>query len=121
MEAMAKDSSYSSKILGGQNPLGMYCAGVESLDLSNICSYDQGCNEEFQKAMKNYFEGKATKEDAIKSVLQGQLKRSILSYHINHIYLSENFQFQFYVPAFSRAGTYIKMHTCDSIKFSVKT
>ncbi|CDA24932.1 putative uncharacterized protein [Roseburia sp. CAG:197] len=31
MEAMAKDSSYSSKILGGQNPLGMYCAGVESL------------------------------------------------------------------------------------------
>ena len=71
MEAMAKDSSYSSKILGGQNPLGMYCAGVESLDLSNICSYDQGCNEEFQKAMKNYFEGKATKEDALDLFYKG--------------------------------------------------
>ena len=71
MEAMAKDSSYCSKILGGQNPHGMYCAGVESLDLSNICSYDQGCNEEFQKAMKNYFEGKATKEDALDLFYKG--------------------------------------------------
>ena len=65
MEAMAKDSSYSSKILGGQNPLSMYCAGVENLDLSNLSSYDQGCNEEFQNAMKNYFEGKASKEEAL--------------------------------------------------------
>lgn len=26
MEEMAEDTSYSSKILGGQNPLEMYCA-----------------------------------------------------------------------------------------------
>lgn len=64
MNAMAEDTSYSSKILGGQNPLGMYCAGVEKLDLSNLSSYDQGCNEEFQNAMKNYFEGKATLDEA---------------------------------------------------------
>ena len=57
MEAMAADPGYSSKILGGQNPLGMYCAGVEGLDLSNLSIYDQGCNEEFQNAMKNYFDG----------------------------------------------------------------
>ena len=25
----------------------------------------QGCNEEFQNAMKNYFEGKASKEEAL--------------------------------------------------------
>ena len=43
----------------------MYCAGVADLDLSNICAYDQGCNEEFQNAMKNYFEGKATKDQAL--------------------------------------------------------
>ena len=43
----------------------MYCAGVETLDLSNLSSYDQGCNEEFQNAMKNYFEGKASKEEAL--------------------------------------------------------
>lgn len=64
MEAMAVDTSYSSKVLGGQNPLAMYCAGVESLDLSNMSAYDQGCNEEFQAAMRNYYEGNATLEEA---------------------------------------------------------
>ena len=59
------DKPYESKILGGQNPLEMYCAGVANLDLSNICAYDQGCNEEFQHAMKNYFEGKASKDEAL--------------------------------------------------------
>lgn len=65
MEAMAQDTSYSSKVLGGQNPLAMYCAGVDSLDLSNLSAYDQGCNEEFQHAMKNYFEGNATEDEAL--------------------------------------------------------
>ena len=64
MEAMAK-SSYTSKILGGQNPLQMYCNGVATLDLSNISAYDQACNEEFQDAMKNYFDGNATYEAAL--------------------------------------------------------
>lgn len=59
------DKPYTSDILGGQNPLPMYTAGVETLDLSNLSSYDQGCNEEFQHAMKNYFEGNATKDEAI--------------------------------------------------------
>ena len=65
MEAMAQDTSDSSKVLGGQNPLAMYCAGVDSLDLSNLSAYDQGCNEEFQHAMKNYFEGNATEDEAL--------------------------------------------------------
>lgn len=56
---------YTSAVLGGQNPLEMYCAGVSKLDLSNLSSYDQGCNEEFQNAMKDYFEGNATKDEAI--------------------------------------------------------
>lgn len=64
MDAMATDASYASSVLGGQNPLGMYCAGVEKLDLSNLSAYDQGCNEEFQRAMKNYFEGNATLDEA---------------------------------------------------------
>lgn len=64
MDAMAEDTGYQSKVLGGQNPLGIYCNGVETLDLSNISPYDQGCNEEFQNAMKNYFEGNATLDEA---------------------------------------------------------
>ena len=65
MEAMAKDASYSSAILGGQNPLQMYCNGVAGLDLSNLSKYDQACNEEFQNAMKNYFDGNATYDEAL--------------------------------------------------------
>jgi hypothetical protein len=65
MEAMAKDASYSSKILGGQNPLQMYCNGVAGLDLSNLSKYDQACNEEFQNAMKQYFDGTATYDEAL--------------------------------------------------------
>ncbi|MDO4619112.1 MAG: ABC transporter substrate-binding protein [Lachnospiraceae bacterium] len=65
MDEMAASEDYSSKILGGMNPLGMYTAGVETIDLSNISSYDQTCNEEFQNAMKNYFEGAATYEEAL--------------------------------------------------------
>lgn len=64
MDAMAA-TDYSSAILGGQNPLPMYCANVESISLDNLSAYDQGCNEEFQKAMKDYFEGNATKDEAL--------------------------------------------------------
>ena len=49
-----------ARFLVDRTHLTMYCAGVADLDLSNICAYDQGCNEEFQNAMKNYFEGKAS-------------------------------------------------------------
>lgn len=65
MEAMAADKSYKSKVLGGQNPLAMFCAGAEKVDLSNLSAYDQGCNEEFQAAMKGYFDGNATLDQAL--------------------------------------------------------
>lgn len=64
MEAMAQ-SDYTSKILGGQNPLSIYAAGAGSIDLSNLSAYDQGCNEQFQNAMKQYFDGVATYEEAL--------------------------------------------------------
>jgi len=70
MEAMAK-SDYTSKVMGGQNPLPMYCAGAAKIDLSNLSAYDQGCNEEFQKAMKNYFEGNATLDQALELFYKG--------------------------------------------------
>lgn len=60
-----EEHEYTSEILGGQNPLPMYCAGVDGLDLSNLSAYDQGCNEEFQKAMKNYFDNNATLDEAL--------------------------------------------------------
>lgn len=64
MEALATDENFGDAILGGQNPISKFLAGIDSIDLSNLSSYDQGCNEEFQNAMKNYFEGNATLEEA---------------------------------------------------------
>ena len=65
MEAAATNDEYAFAVLGGQNPLAMFCAGAEKIDLSNQSEYDQGCNEEFQNAMKNYFDGNASKEEAL--------------------------------------------------------
>ena len=64
MDEMAA-SDYTSKVLGGQNPLPMYMEGAKKIDLSNLSAYDQGCNESFQGAMKNYFEGNASYEEAL--------------------------------------------------------
>lgn len=64
MEALSTDESFGDAILGGQNPIAKFLAGIDSIDLSNLSAYDQGCNEEFQNAMKNYFEGNATLEEA---------------------------------------------------------
>lgn len=64
-EKLVNNAEYANKVLGGQNPLPMFCAGAEKIDLSNQSSYDQGCNEEFQNAMKNYFDGNATLDEAL--------------------------------------------------------
>jgi len=65
MEAAAQDDSYAFAVLGGQNPLGLFCEGCEKIDLSNLSNYDQGCTEEFQNAMKNYFDGNMSYEEAV--------------------------------------------------------
>ena len=59
------EAPYSSKVLGGQNPLPMYCEGAAKIDLSNQGAYDQGCNEGFQEAMKEYFNGNATLDETL--------------------------------------------------------
>ena len=75
MDAMAADTSYGDAVLGGQNPIGMFCAGVEKIDLSNISAYDQGCNESFQKAMKDYFDGNVTKDKALDNFYKAAIEK----------------------------------------------
>ena len=65
MEAMAADETYGDAVLGGQNPLAMFCAGAENCDKSKVTMYDQGYTEKLQQAMKNYFDGNATYEEAL--------------------------------------------------------
>ena len=63
---LASDDSFGSAVLGGQNPYEMLAAGAENVDMSNISIYDQGCNESYQLAMKNFFNGNASYDDALK-------------------------------------------------------
>ena len=70
MDKLSKDKSFKNSILGGQNPLPIFCDGIESIDLSNLSSYDQGCNEEFQNAMKDYFDGNADYDSALEQFYQ---------------------------------------------------
>ena len=62
---LSSDDSGNIALLGGQNPYKQLADGAEKVDLSNISAYDQGCNEELQKAMKNYFQGNASKDEAL--------------------------------------------------------
>ncbi len=62
---LAADTSFGSKILGGQNPYKQLADGAEKVDMSKVSDYDQGCNESFQAAMKDYFEGKVDYDKAI--------------------------------------------------------
>lgn len=64
MDELAQ-SDYSSDILGGQNPLGVFSNNAVSLDCSNMTIYDQRYNEKFQVAMQSYFDGTLSKEDAV--------------------------------------------------------
>lgn len=66
LTSLATDDSFGLPVLGGQNPYGLLEEGAEKVDMSNISDYDQGCNEEFQNALKGYFDGNyASYDDAI--------------------------------------------------------
>ena len=59
---LASSDEGNIALLGGQNPYADLAAGAETIDLSNLSPYDQGCNEELQNNMKAYFEGTADKD-----------------------------------------------------------
>lgn len=57
MEKIATDASYGSEFLGGQNHVALFTENAKKIDMSNISAYDQGLNETFQAAFKDYFDG----------------------------------------------------------------
>lgn len=58
-------SDYQSAFLGGQNHIALFASAAPNIDMSNISPYDQGLNEEFQKAFKDYFDGVVEKDAAL--------------------------------------------------------
>ncbi len=61
------NSDFKSDFLGGQNHIALFAAAAPKIDMSNISPYDQGLNEEFQKAFKDYFDGNVSKEEALEN------------------------------------------------------
>lgn len=58
------NSDFSSAFLGGQNYISVLLDSAKSIKF--IASpYDQGCNEKIQEAMRGYFNGTATYEEAM--------------------------------------------------------
>ena len=66
MEALA-NSDFESAFLGGQNHIALFAEAAKKIDMSNISPYDQGLNEEFQGAFKDYFDGNVSKEGALEN------------------------------------------------------
>lgn len=73
MEDLAKD--FSSEFLGGQNHIALFAKSAPNIDLSNCGPYDQGLNESFQAAMKDYFLGKVSKDEAIANFYKAAIEK----------------------------------------------
>jgi hypothetical protein len=73
MHKIATDEEYGSEFLGGQNHIALFELAAAKISMKNMTAYDQGCNEQFQNAMRDYFAGTKTYEEALQNFKQ-QLK-----------------------------------------------
>ena len=74
MEELA-NSDYSSAFLGGQNHIALFAEAAKKIDMSNVSDYDQGLNESFQGAMKDYFEGTVDKDAALENFYKSAIEK----------------------------------------------
>lgn len=51
------NSDFKSDFLGGQNHIKLFAQVAPKIDMSKAGPYDQGCNESFQNAFHDYFDG----------------------------------------------------------------
>jgi homogentisate 1,2-dioxygenase len=49
------NSDFKSDFLGGQNHIKLFTTAADKISMDYLSAYDQGCNEKFQEAMKDYF------------------------------------------------------------------
>lgn len=68
-------SDYASDFLGGQNHIALFAEAAPKIDMSNVSSYDQGLNESFQGAFKDYFDGNADKEKALNTFYKSAVEK----------------------------------------------
>jgi len=65
MNDIAADTTYGSAFLGGQNHIALFKESASKINMKNAGAYDQGCNENIQTAMQDYFTGTADYATAI--------------------------------------------------------
>lgn len=70
MHNIATDEEYGSDFLGGQNHIALFESAAEKISMKNMSPYDQGCNEQFQTAMRDYFSGEKSYEEALENFKQ---------------------------------------------------
>ena len=64
MNKIANDKTYGSEFLGGQNHVALFAQAATKIKMDKITNWDQGFNEQIQGAFKDYFNGKATYDEA---------------------------------------------------------
>ena len=64
MREAAKDDSFASEFLGGQNPFVYYAPVAEKIKIAPLSAYDQGCVELIQNSFSDYFQGKVDYDKA---------------------------------------------------------
>ena len=57
MQEAAKDESFTSEILGGQNPFEYFAPVAENIKIASLSAYDQGCVETIQNSFSDYLQG----------------------------------------------------------------
>lgn len=64
MQEAAKDGSFASEFLGGQNPFEYFAPVAENIEIAPLSAYDQGCVELIQNTFGDYLQGKVDYEKA---------------------------------------------------------
>ena len=65
MQEVAKDDTFASDFLGGQSLVKALSAAADNINCSNVSPYDQMYIESLMAKMKDYYQGKVSKEKAI--------------------------------------------------------
>lgn len=69
------NSDFKSDFLGGQNHIALFSKSAPNIDVSNMGPYDQGLNESFQEAMKDYFNGTVDKDTALSNFYKAAIEK----------------------------------------------
>ena len=76
MQEVAKDDTFASDFLGGQNPFTYFSPVAENIKIAPLSAYDQGCVELIQNAFSDYFQGQVDYDKA-KSNFETAIKERI--------------------------------------------